>query len=155
MKIMNEEKGQILVLVVLCMTVLLGFMALAIDVGLLFRARRNVQIAADAAAVAGGLDYKYNGSATSARTAGKAASAANGVTDGVSGAVVTINVPPVNGPYAGTTGFVEAIVTQPNPTFFMSLFHISSVSVDARAVVGAGSSGGCIWALALSGSDVS
>ncbi len=155
MKIMKDQRGQILVLVVLCMTVLLGFMALAIDVGLLFRARRNVQIAADAAAVAGGLDYKYNTSKTSAQTAGKAASSANGVTDGTGGAAVTINVPPVNGPYAGTAGFVEAIVTQPNPTFFMALFHISSVSVAARAVVGSGSSGGCIWTLARSGDDVS
>ena len=49
----------ILVLVVLCMTVLLGFMALAIDVGLLFRARRNVQIAADAAA-AGAFSSGWN-----------------------------------------------------------------------------------------------
>ena len=39
---------------------LMAFLALAIDVGTLFRARRNMQIAADAAAVAGALDYKYN-----------------------------------------------------------------------------------------------
>ncbi len=155
MKVIDEEKGQILVLTVLCMTVLFGFLALAIDVGLLFRARRNVQTAADAAAVAGALDYKYNSSVTSARTAGKAASAANGVTDGSGGAVVTINVPPVNGPYAGVAGFVEAISTQPNPTFFMTMFHINSVSIVARAVVGSGSTGGCIWTLARSGDDVS
>ena len=46
----------------LSMTVLVGFLALAIDVGMLFRAKRNMQIAADAAAIAGALDYKYNGS---------------------------------------------------------------------------------------------
>jgi uncharacterized membrane protein len=67
------------------MTAMLGFMALALDVGILFRARRITQIAADAAAVAGALDYLYNGSTTSATTAGKSASATNGAT-GIVGA---------------------------------------------------------------------
>ena len=67
MKSIRGESGQVLVLTVLCMAVLLGFMSLAIDVGLLFRAKRNVQIAADAAAIAGALDYKYNNSISSAK----------------------------------------------------------------------------------------
>ena len=56
MRALKEERGQMLVLVALSMTVLLGFLALAIDVGLLFRAKRNLQVAADAAAVAGAMD---------------------------------------------------------------------------------------------------
>ena len=59
MKIFRNEDGQTLVLTALCMTAMLGFMALAIDVGLLFRARRNMQITADAVAVAAALDYYY------------------------------------------------------------------------------------------------
>jgi uncharacterized membrane protein len=51
MRAMKEEHGQMLVLVALSMTVLLGFLALAVDVGLLFRAKRTMQVAADAAAV--------------------------------------------------------------------------------------------------------
>ena len=59
MKIREDQSGQVLVLAALAMTALMGFMALATDVGILFRARRNRQIAADAAAVAGALDYLY------------------------------------------------------------------------------------------------
>jgi uncharacterized membrane protein len=47
----DNESGQVMILTALCMTVLLGFLALAVDVALLFRARRNVQITADAAAI--------------------------------------------------------------------------------------------------------
>ncbi len=64
MKDSRSESGQVLVLTALCMTAFLGFMALAIDAGLLFRAKRNLQIAADAAATAGALDWKYNANGT-------------------------------------------------------------------------------------------
>lgn len=155
MRAMKEEHGQVLVLVALSMTVLLGFLALAIDVGLLFRAKRNMQVAADAAAVAGALDYKYNASVTTAKSTAQTAAAVNGVTNGTNGAVVTINVPPANGPYTGATGFVEAIVSQPVDTVFMNISKISSVTVAARAVVGGGAISGCVWTLAKSGTDIS
>ena len=155
MKFGNEESGQMLILVALNTALLFAFLALAIDVGLLFRAKRQMQVAADAAAVAGALDYKFNNSVTSAQAAGKAASTSNGVTDGTNGAVVTINVPPTSGPYTGTAGFVEAIVSQPSTTFFMSMSHLTSVRVAGRAVVGGGTSAGCIWTLARSGTDIS
>ncbi len=152
----KDESGQTLVLVALCMTLLLAFMGLAIDVGLLFRARRNVQTAADAAAIAAALDYKYNNSTTSAKTAGKAASSANGVTDGTNGATVSINIPPTLGAFAGESGFIEAIVVDPSPTIFMNMVtRKSSLNVGARAVAGTGSTDGCIWTLAKSGTDVS
>ncbi len=114
MKMRESERGQALVLVAFCAVVLIGFAALATDVGVLFRAKRNMQIAADAAATAAALDYLYNGSVSSAKTAGQAAAAANGVTNGSGGATVVINDPPASGPNAGTSGFFEAIVTSSN-----------------------------------------
>src|ERR1035438_2936889 len=155
MSFRRDESGQMLVLVALSMTVLLGFLALAVDVGLLFRAKRNMQVAADAAAVAGALEYKFNANVTTAKSTAQTAATANGVTNGTNGAVVTINVPPVNGPYTGITGYVEAIVSQPTNTFFMKISKITSVTVAARAVVGSGNTSGCVWALAKSGTDIS
>jgi len=153
MKALRDESGQVLVIGVLSILALLAFMALATDVGLLFRARRNAQIAADAAAIAGALDYKYNGSVSSAQAAGQTAATANGITNGTGGAVVTINVPPKSGPNQ-TSGFVEAVVAQPNSTSFMSAFGFSSMTVVARAVAGAGTTDGCVWALGKSGVDI-
>lgn len=156
MKIRQDQSGQALILTAMCMTILLGFAALGVDVGVLFHAKRNLQIAADAAASAGALEYLYNGSTSTAKTAAKAAAAQNGVTDGSGGATVTINTPPVNGPNAGSTGYVEAIVSVPNPTFFMNIFNRSSVTVSTRAVAGTPTSGGPnIWLMGKSGTDLS
>jgi uncharacterized membrane protein len=133
------------------MTVLLGFAALAVDVGALFRAKRNLQIAADAAATGGALDYKYHDSVSSAQTAGKAASGQNGYTDSSGGVTVTVNIPPASGPNTASN-YVEAIVSAPNPTYFMKLFNTSSVTVSARAVAGTPAAPDtCIWLLAPSG----
>ncbi len=74
----KAESGQILVITALSMTVLLGFMAIAINVGLLFNARRKLQNAVDAAATSGAIDYMFNGSQTSATAAATAALHANG-----------------------------------------------------------------------------
>jgi hypothetical protein len=141
-------------MVAFCMTTLLGFMAMAVDVGMLFRDRWNAQIAADAAATAGALDYHYNQSVSSAKSAAQAAASSNGFTNGTSGAVVTVNVPPLNGPNAGSAGYVEAIVTEPNPTTFMRVLGFNSVSVSARGVAGSGIGSGCVWTLGTSGEDI-
>lgn len=152
MRIFKEEKGQILVFTALSMAVLLGFVGLATDVGQLFHVKRHLQTVADAAATAGALYDSYGESAV---TAGKAAATANGVTDGTNGATVTINEPPLNGPNQGEAGFVEAIVSVPNSTFFMGLFGAPSVPVTARAVAGPGPGKACIYLMNSSGTDFS
>jgi Flp pilus assembly protein TadG len=151
MRIRDGESGQVLVMSALSMTLLLGFMALAIDGGLLFRARRNMQIAADAAAAAAAVDYKYNNSIASAKTAAQTAATGNAVT---STTYVTVNDPPVNG-YHKTIGYTEVIISQPVQTAFMGMFGFKNVNIAARAVVGSGVNAGCIWTLARSGNDVS
>ena len=49
----GREEGQVLVLMVLALGVLMGMAALAIDVGMVYEERRDLQNAADAAALAG------------------------------------------------------------------------------------------------------
>lgn len=58
---LKEESGQVLVMTALSITVLLGFMAFATDVGLLLRERRMLQTAADSAAIAGAAEALYEG----------------------------------------------------------------------------------------------
>jgi hypothetical protein len=155
MKRLRSEEGQTLVLTALCMTAMLGFMALSVDVGVLFRAKRCLQTAADSAAIAAAQDYMWNQSATTAKVAGKAASSTNGYTDGTNSVSVYINVPPANGPNAGVAGFAEAIVAQPVGMGFMGMFGRGSVSVTARAVAAAPNNGSaCIWLMGNSGTDL-
>lgn len=141
MRTLKDESGQVLVLTVLCMTVLLCMLGFAIDIGLLFRAKRNLQIAADAAATAAALDYHYNSSSgtavADAEAVGLQAAEENGVTPSSGGPQVLFNVAPnITTPYHNSAGYFEAIVTQPNPTYFMGLGGVGSVTVGARAVAG-------------------
>jgi hypothetical protein len=140
MRIREDESGQMLVMTALSLVLLLGFVALAVDVGVLFRAQRNMQIAADAAAVAAALDNQY-GTATPTAAA-QAAALANGVAS----SYVTVNNPPVSGWHTGV-GYIEVIVSQPNPTYFMGLFGFNSINVAARSVAGIVPSPSCIYVL--------
>ena len=152
---LRDESGQVLVIAALSMTGLLGFMALATDVGVLLRSRRSVQTAADAAATAAALNYLHTGSTSSAIAAGKAAAGTNGVTDGTGGAAVTITIPPADGPNAGSALFAEAQVSKPRNTIFMGMFGFHTMTVGARAVAGTPTNGAvCIWIMAPSGASM-
>ena len=148
----KNEDGQALIITVLSMTVLLGFTALATDVGVLLHEKRLTQTAADAAAMAGESQLANSANITSA---GKAAAAQNGMTDGSNGATITINWGPATGPHAGNKSYVEAIVTQVQPTIFMRLFNLSSMAVGSRAVAAYGKTQSCIYTLNTGGPDLS
>lgn len=153
----KDESGQVLVLTAVSMLVLLGFVGLAIDVGFLFRAKRNMQIAADAAATAAVLDYIYHADVDKATTAAYDAAKANGVDHSVTGNVVTVSSPPADGPETGTAAgqFIEVRVSTKNPTYFMGVLTGSkSLAVAARAVGGTSSSKGCVYTLAKTGLDI-
>jgi uncharacterized membrane protein len=143
MKNLKGESGQVLPMAALCIGLLMGFMALAIDVGLLYRAKRNMQIAADAGAVDGAAELAVG----DISAAGNAGAALNGFANGVNGATVTVNNPPLSGAYAGTKNYVEVIVSQSEPVFFMKVFGFGAVNVSARAVATDVPSPTCIYTL--------
>lgn len=154
MKVFRDESGQMLVFTALTMTALLGFLALATDVGTLFRAKRQLQIAADAAATAGAMDVLFGYSNTQAIADARSAAAANGATNGSKGTVVTVNTTPLSG-YHKSQGYVEVLITQPNPTFFMRLFGHNSVTIGARSVAGSpGYATNCCWLMDPTGIDM-
>jgi Flp pilus assembly protein TadG len=154
MRRLGDEGGQALIITALCMTCLFGFVALAADVGIMLREKRLVQTAADSAAIAGALELNFGGVSSAAQTS----AAQNGFTDGASGATVTVNGPsqngPQSGPYAGNKAYVEVIVSQSQPTFFMRLFGRSAMTVAARAVATLGAGQGCVYELGTSGTDI-
>ena len=59
----GEERGSVAITVALVMTVLLGFAALVVDIGLNWAARTSAQTAADAAALAGASALVADGGA--------------------------------------------------------------------------------------------
>jgi len=132
--------------VAVSLVVLAGMLGLAIDVGYLHYVRRELQTAADAAALAGAMDVYYN----TVQTAGLAAASENGFagTCNASPTSVCVYNPPNDGPYASSTypTYVEAVVTQKNVrTFFSRIFGVSSVTLSASSVAAGGNN--CIYGL--------
>src|SRR3990170_8853939 len=101
----QREKGQMLILFVLALAVLLGFVAMVIDVGLAFQERRNAQNAADAAALAGAQELGESGSAPAAIAEATEYLADYGYQSPQ--ASITVNIPPSSGPSAGDSSYVE------------------------------------------------
>jgi putative Flp pilus-assembly TadE/G-like protein len=147
MKRMRDESGQAMILVALSLVVILGFVGFATDVGVLLHDKRNLQIAADAAAIAGAKRIRIN--TAQVTPAEYAASAQNGYTNGVNGVTVVPSYPAADGPHAGDPAYAEAIVRQTQRTFFMRLFGFTSMPVSARAVAfnGATTDTACLTAL--------
>ncbi|HKT12796.1 MAG TPA: Tad domain-containing protein [Terriglobia bacterium] len=139
----KSEAGQALLLMALSMIVLCGFAGLGIDMGYLRFMKRQMQSATDSAALAGAAEVGY-GDVT---TAADADAATNGFTNGVNGATITVNNPPTSGPKQGNSQYVEVLISQQQPTFFMKLLGVQSEMVSTRSVAYSGISGACIYAL--------
>ena len=160
-KLNGDERGQVLVMTVFCMAVLLGMLGLAVDVGVLFHARRQMQSVADAAAMAGATELFYNGTANVDAMA-KAAAKLNGADSTVSGNTVSVITSPTLAGGVACTMCVKVQVATPNPTVFMSTMskwffgadNYKSVNVSAAAVAGApGSSKTCMFVMDPSASS--
>lgn len=131
----RDRRGAMLVFVAVTMVGLFGFLAMTLDLGAGNRARRIAQAAADAGAIAGGWEIFRLQSGDTIR-----ASALNEATRNFSTAdSVQRFWPPVSGPYAGNTQYVEVLVFKRVPTIFGKFLALDDMNVRARAVAGVGS----------------
>ncbi len=148
----NHQEGQALVTVALALTILLLAAGLAIDMGYLRYQKRRMQAAADSAALAGAaeLPYPIYGSYNygAVQQAAIADAKSNGF-DSTSPGLTVVAQKPTTGPFAGLDGYVEVQIQQNQPTFFMKIFRINSVSVSATAVAHLGNGRNCLYALGL------
>src|SRR5438552_1541807 len=118
-------RGMVIAQATLCLTVVMGIAALALDGGLLLAERQRAQAVADAAALAAAVDYNNGSSGTAKQTASNVASANN----------YTLNTSNVKIPgdaslhHSGSTfytdstghvktGYVEVTVSYSQPAYF-------------------------------------
>jgi Flp pilus assembly protein TadG len=139
--------GGVMPLTVLSLSLLAGVVALAVDGGTLMEARRHVQAAADAAALAGATDFYANYPANqgldlygTAQSSALSVASANGFSnDGVQSSV-TVRVAPqqyLGGPYASQTippGYIEVTIQYNASHLFSGIFGTGVTPVRARAV---------------------
>jgi hypothetical protein len=163
----RREEGQSLVVVALGLTVLMGFLAFATDMGVLLRQRRIAQTVADSAAMAGAFEALYEGTPSSVSTGmwdaayhdatlnGFVPGSGNGVLNSSSGVTLTLNV----GSNISVSGYnspgnVQAIVTLNATPVFMSFFGFHPTTVGATAIASDEiNSNGCIYVLDDGGYD--
>jgi len=134
-----------MVLVTIALVALVGFAALAVDVGFAWGARRKMQTAADAGALAGAVASRQSQSATNVTTAADDATSLNGFTNGSNGVTVTPTYPYSAG--LCSSNCIKVTVSQAQPTHFLRVLGLSSINVSASAVAGTTNSGGCIYGL--------
>lgn len=172
--VLTGESGQALVMVGLSLSLLMGALALAIDVGFVRFQQARLQKAADAAAIAAGLELGNCNNAVCANMTAAAATALK--EDGITSATITpttnqctvstssslamvINVAPCvlgsNDPNNGNVHMAEVVLTEPQKTFFGAIIGVRTMNLAARAEAGdayvnSGTSGGnCIYTNSL------
>jgi len=129
----RSQRGQTMVVFVIFLPVVFALLSFVVDLGSAWVKKREVQNAADAAALAAAW-CAAKPSATGC-SAGYVAVGNNYVTDknGLSGASVEVNRPPTSGSHTTDTRYVEVKVTAGAGLFMPS----RSVPVHARAVAAA------------------
>jgi putative Flp pilus-assembly TadE/G-like protein len=125
---LRSESGQAILVTVLFLTVLLGAVALTLDIGVWFREQRQAQATADAAALAGAQALPALPS-DALRDAGLYATA-NGGGVAAGGIVLRDDYQPHD--------TVVVTVKRTSPGFFSKLFSIDSATVHASAAARAG-----------------
>ncbi len=136
----SAERGQALVLIALAAIGLFAFTALAIDGSIVFSDRRHAQNAADTSVLAAALS-KTRGGDWETEGLGRATSNSynnNGTTNDV-----LFYSPPIDGPYAGNTQYIQVKIRSDVKTFFARIVGIrkmtNHVEAVARAVPGTNS----------------
>jgi Flp pilus assembly protein TadG len=120
----SGRSGQIAVLTALSIVFFLALSGRAIDVGELWNTRRQMQTAADAAAIAAVNDLAVQNS-TDVTTDAKNAAAKNGFTDGgntsfsTSVVSVAVETPPSSGTFKSNVGAAKVTISQSQPTQFL------------------------------------
>lgn len=151
----TSERGQAMLLIMLAVIGLLGFSALAIDLGWTLSERRQAQNAVDGAAYAAGMAALNPSAGVTPQDAAKAQVEEFGyeVTQ------VTVNRPPVSGPYQGDNSYIQVFVnTEVQPVFSHFVFNgLQKITTEAVVRVSGSTSfshGNAVHATAESGNGI-
>ena len=162
-RLTGREEGNVLVVVALSMAAILGFLAFALDVGNALVVKRQLQTAADAAAIAGALEIQQCAApaCSAMQTAAAKSMEENGLanptvlTSCASSAGTSLALTVNNGPCAlgasdpnfGNTSYVEAVVTKQQPLIFARIMGVKTLTLSARSEAGFGPPSACVIGL--------
>lgn len=141
------ERGQALVFIALAIVGLVGITGLAIDGSMVLADRRHAQNAADTSALTGALTYIKACQVTGCNETSEILSAEaameidarnraddNGYTGDLISSSVEINRPPMNGPYAGDSEYLQVVIYSTVPTTFARVLGVYELHNRVEAV---------------------
>jgi Flp pilus assembly protein TadG len=126
-------EGQVVVIFAIASLALVAAVALAVDAGYLMSERRQVQAAADAAAMAAARASLDNKASAEILGTGQSYGAFNA---GVATGNVAVSRPPATGAYAGNNSYVQVTITKDVTRFFVGAIYTGNWSVSASATAG-------------------
>ncbi|HBX24060.1 MAG TPA: hypothetical protein DEF34_10595 [Desulfotomaculum sp.] len=128
-KILKNQDGISLILVAILLVILMGFAALSVDAGLLYKTRRDLVTAADAAALAGAKQLELT---KGADLTGAGNIAENYAID--KNMAESVTVQPIMPVGTGTTQVVDVTVQRNVDFYFARVLGFIDKTVTARAV---------------------
>lgn len=129
----TDERGQVLALFALILTVLLGFSALVIDVGRAYVTKRHLQASADAAALAGAQSLPDTGDAVAAAEAYSGADGDLNVAANLPSVTASVTTKCLSTRTCNPANAIVVEESASSPTTFAKLFGIDSFQVEAKA----------------------
>lgn len=142
----QDRHGGVLVLSAVLISALVGFTGLAVDVGSWYGAKRDIQTAADAAALSAAFEMSRGETDKDAiKAAAKKDAKLNG-SDVSNGATVDIQI-------ATGNESVTVVITEQAPLYFSTLFLDENPTIAARGTASVGASATCILALSPNAKD--
>jgi Flp pilus assembly protein TadG len=158
MRVFRDENGQALISFAVILSLLaLGFLAFAIDAGMLFRERRVAQAAADAAAVAAAEEVSNGNTVANEQTVANGVATLNGMNTSLAKNPATVQLQQSSSWNGVSSTYVTATVTQPIHTYFLGAFDkdLAYVNVSAQAIAGFGAGNpDCVCLEGGSGQDL-
>src|SRR5438876_11022702 len=127
----KKQKGFVLVVLALLLVALIGFLALAVDIGVLYSARTSAQEVADAAALAGAFTFINDTQSSQPQTASSNALQV-ALNNSVLGQPVSAGDVNVNVDYANRRVTVDVQSTQ--NTYFARALGVQTAAVAVQAV---------------------
>jgi Flp pilus assembly protein TadG len=129
----RKSKGQVLVLVALIFLILIAFIGLAIDVGMVFINYANLRRAVDSAALAAATKYRLNVTETDMVKIAEEYLRLNGVDDPLA-VVTTCDSEPGLCPSGDNRKLVHVVASSSVQTSFISVLGFSTIDITAEAV---------------------
>lgn len=127
----RSERGQAIVLIALALVGLIAITGLVVDGGLAYADRRQAQNAADSAVLAASLARIRGNNYLSAALD---QTQKNGYANDSEQSDVQVHNPPISGPYAGNSEYIQVVITSHHQTVFGKVVGISEVTNTVEAV---------------------